>query len=44
MEPIRTELRTKHYSYATEKSYLHWVRTFIRFNGFKHSRSHVNYF
>ncbi|WAJ70463.1 tyrosine-type recombinase/integrase [Catenovulum adriaticum] len=27
IESIRTELRTKHHSYTTEKSYLHWVRS-----------------
>ncbi|EOK1082695.1 integron integrase [Proteus mirabilis] len=42
IESMRTELRTKHYSYATEKSYLHWVRTFIRFNDYKHPKDMGN--
>ncbi|WP_428980201.1 phage integrase N-terminal SAM-like domain-containing protein [Catenovulum adriaticum] len=34
MESIKTELITKHYRYTTEKSYLHWVGIFIRFNNY----------
>lgn len=31
IENIRTELRTRHYSLKTEKTYLYWVRYFNRF-------------
>lgn len=32
MEWIRTELRTRHYSIRTEKTYLYWIKQFILFN------------
>lgn len=28
---VRDALRTKHYAYRTEKTYLHWVKTYVRF-------------
>ena len=31
IETIRVEIRTKQYSLNTEKSYLYWIRYFIRF-------------
>lgn len=36
LESIRAELRTRHYSYQTEKTYLFWCRQFIRFHGKRH--------
>lgn len=36
IESVRTEIRTKRYSLQTEKSYLNWIRQFIRFNDRKH--------
>ena len=33
---LRDCIRTKHYALSTEKVYLHWVRTFIRFHGTRH--------
>ncbi len=36
LESVRTEIRTRQYSYRTEKSYLYWVRQFILFNDKKH--------
>ncbi|TAA41724.1 integron integrase [Corallincola spongiicola] len=36
IESVRKELRTRQYSYRTEKTYLHWIRYFIRFNDYKH--------
>lgn len=30
-ETIRNALRTKHYAYRTEKTYLHWIRQYVRF-------------
>jgi len=35
-ESVRTELRTRHYSLKTEKSYLYWIRQFIFFNDKRH--------
>lgn len=32
MEQVRTELRTRHYSIQTEKTYLFWIRSFILFH------------
>jgi integron integrase len=28
---VRDALRTKHYAYRTEKTYMHWVRQYVRF-------------
>lgn len=36
IESVRSELRTRRYSIQTEKSYLHWVKAFIRFSDLKH--------
>ena len=33
---LRDCIRTKHYAVSTEKVYVHWVRTFIRFHGIRH--------
>ena len=33
---LRDRIRTKHYALSTEKVYVHWVRTFIRFHGIRH--------
>jgi len=30
-DTVREALRTKHYAYRTEKTYLHWIRQYIRF-------------
>ena len=30
-ETVRTALRTQHYAYRTEKTYLHWIRQYARF-------------
>jgi len=30
-ETVRSELRTRHYAYRTEKTYLHWIRHYVRF-------------
>lgn len=38
LDVVRDRIRTKHYSYLTEKAYLHWVRRFIRFHGRRHPR------
>lgn len=36
IESVRAELRTRHYSLQTEKSYLHWIKSFIRFCDRRH--------
>ena len=36
IESVRAELRTRHYSLNTEKSYLTWIREFIRFCDLRH--------
>ena len=38
MEAVRETLRTHHYSYRTEETYLKWIRRFILFNGQRHPR------
>jgi len=30
LDQLRDAIRRKHYSYRTEKTYLHWVRRYIR--------------
>ncbi|MBI5451032.1 MAG: integron integrase [Gammaproteobacteria bacterium] len=35
---IREHLRVKHYSLRTERTYLGWIRQFIRFHGKRHPR------
>lgn len=30
-DKVRDELRTKHYAYRTEKTYLHWIRHYVKF-------------
>jgi integron integrase len=36
IERVRSELRTRHYSLQTEKTYLYWIRHFILFNDKRH--------
>ncbi len=36
LDRVRDTLRTKHYSYRTEKSYLDWIRRFILFHRKRH--------
>ncbi|KPJ75515.1 MAG: integrase [Deltaproteobacteria bacterium SG8_13] len=38
LDQVRDRLRTKHYSYHTEKSYLQWIRRFILFHGKRHPK------
>lgn len=37
-ERVRQRIRAKHYSYRTEKAYLHWIRRFILFHDRRHPR------
>jgi len=38
LDQVRATLRRKHYSLSTERSYLEWIRRFIRFHQLKHPR------
>jgi len=38
LDQLRARIRYAHYSLSTERSYLHWVRAFIRFHGLRHPR------
>lgn len=38
LDQVRDRLRTKHYSYRTEQSYLHWIKRFILFHGKRHPK------
>lgn len=37
-EAVRRQIRARHYSYRTEKAYLHWVGRYVRFHGKRHPR------
>jgi integrase len=34
VEAVKTKIRSRHYSYRTETSYLDWVRRFVAFHGY----------
>lgn len=36
LDQLRTAIRYKHYTYATEKAYVYWVRFYIRFHNLRH--------
>jgi len=38
LDQVQQTIRTKHYSYRTEKSYVGWIKQFIMFNGKKHPK------
>ena len=38
LDQVRATLRRKHYSLSTERSYLGWIRRFVRFHQLKHPR------
>lgn len=51
-ETVRNGLRTQHYAYRTEKTYMHWIKQYVRFlkpvhprdagsNGVKHFLTHL---
>ena len=39
LDQARKTLRLKHYAYSTERSYLNWIRRFIRFHDLRHPRN-----
>jgi len=36
LEQVRQKIRFRHYSRRTEKSYVHWIKRFLIFNGMRH--------
>jgi integron integrase len=38
MDQVRESLRYRHYSLATEKLYVYWIRFFIRWSGLRHPK------
>ena len=30
-DTVQDALRTKHYAYRTEKTYMHWIHQYVRF-------------
>ena len=42
IESVRNELRVRHYSLQTEKTYLYWIRSFILFNEKQHPEKMSN--
>jgi len=38
LEQVKQSLRTKHYSYRTEKSYISWIKQFVLFHGKRHPK------
>ena len=36
MVRVRKQIRLKHYSYKTEESYCHWIKSFIRYHNYRH--------
>lgn len=38
LDQVRERLRYKHYSLSTEKTYVYWIRFFIRWSGLRHPK------
>ena len=36
LDSVREAVRIRHYSYRTEKTYVHWVKRFVLFHGKRH--------
>lgn len=36
MQQVRRALRTRHYSLATEKAYVHWIKDYLHYHGLRH--------
>lgn len=39
LNEVRLRIRARHMSYRTEKTYLDWIRRFIRFHGLRHPKT-----
>lgn len=37
-DEIRRQIRVRHYSFSTERSYVYWTRAFVRFHDMRHPR------
>lgn len=38
LEQVRDAIRLKHYSYQTEKTYVHWIKRYIFFHNKRHPK------
>lgn len=38
LDDVRNVLRLRHYSYQTEKTYIHWIRQYIYFHNIRHPK------
>ncbi len=38
LEQVRDAVRLKHYSYQTEKTYVHWIKRYILFHNKRHPK------
>ena len=36
LDMVRDKIRLKHYSYSTERTYVHWIKHYIFFHNKKH--------
>ena len=36
LDQVREAIRTRHYSYRTEKAYVHWIKRFVFFHNKRH--------
>jgi len=36
LDVVRDKIRVKHYSLSTEKTYIHWIKSYILFHNKKH--------
>jgi len=36
LDQVRAAMRTKHYSFRTEESYVSWIKRFVKFHGLRH--------
>ena len=36
LDQVRQAIRTRHYSYRTEKAYVHWIKRYIFFHDKRH--------
>ena len=48
LDQVRSAIRIRHYSIRTEKSYLYWIRFYIRFHRLRHpaelNKTHIEAF
>jgi hypothetical protein len=39
LEVVRNKIRVKHYSIRTEKTYIHWIKSYLHFLSMQHPRN-----